>query len=181
MTKKKSDLLESWFWPAVLFLLFLAVLLFFGIVWVVGQGAKTPAGVGPTGKKPGATAVSKRFENKSREEVVEELRQSTSAVTPEMVTEALTVGPAEGNLVKIADRRLTVKKDDKVWEFTAADDAQLTRTTLPASATGGQFPRTENIGWEALQVGARVVAVLEKDETGKQVFSRRINVILQTP
>lgn len=179
MTNKKSNLLDKWFWPVMLSLLVLSILLIFGIVWVAGQAVKAPAG--PIGKKPGATELSKRFANKSREEVVEELRQSTSAVTPEMVTEALTVGPAEGNLVKIVGRRLTVKKDDKIWEFTVADDAQLTRTILPASAEGGQFPRTENISWEDLKAGDQVTAILEKDETGKQVFSRRVNVILRTP
>lgn len=174
MADKKLSFWDKWFWPLMVLLLVLGALLIFGIVWVVGQG---PKGLfGPAGEKPtGITAD--RFAGKSREEIVEELRQSTAAVTPEMVTEALTVGPAEGSLVKIDGRRLTVKKDDKVWEFTVADDAAVTRTTLPASAAGGQLPKTENIGWETLKVGDRLVAILERDETGKLLISRRVNVV----
>jgi hypothetical protein len=175
MADKKLSFWDKWFWPALVSLLVLGVLLVFGIVWVVGQGPRTL--LRSVEEKPTGIKTADRFAGKSREEIVEELRQGTSAVTPEVVTEALTVGPADGTLAKMTERRLTVKADEKVWEFSVAEDAVLTRTILPASAVGGQLPQTENIGWEALQVGVRLVAILEKDETGKQLISRRVNVI----
>lgn len=117
---------------------------------------------------------------KSATEIVEQLRESTTSIKPEMVTERLTIDPADGNLVKVVDRKLTVKKDNNVWEFLVAEDAELTRTTPPATAEGGKFPITEKISLNDLKVGDHLVAILERLESG-QVVSRRINVLVQTP
>lgn len=132
-------------------------------------------------KEPGKEIiVTDTAATKSATEIVEQLRESTTSIKPEMVTERLTIDPADGNLVKIVDRKLTVKKDNNVWEFLVAEDAELTRTTLPATAEGGQLPTTGKISLNDLKVGDHLVAVLERLESG-QVVSRRINVLVQTP
>ena len=113
---------------------------------------------------------------KTDAQIIEELRESTSSLTPELVTEKLTIDPAEGSITKIVGRKITVKEGTKTWEFTAFDDVTVTRTTLPAAADGGSVPTTEDISFSELAVGLRILALLERDSTGN-VISRRINVL----
>lgn len=116
---------------------------------------------------------------KTEAQLIEELRESTSSLTPQLVTEKLTLDPAEGSITNIAGRKLTVKEGSKAWDFTALDDVTVTRTTFPATAEGGKVPTTENINFNELSVGLRVSALLERDSTG-HVISRRINVLQST-
>lgn len=138
-----------------------------------------------TAKKPAEKAekeviVTDMVATESAVEIVEQLRESTTSIKPEMVTERLTIDPADGNVVKIADRKLTVKKDNRVWEFSVTEDAAITKTVFPASVEGGQFPKTEKINLGDLKVGEHIIALLERDNDGK-IVSRQINVLQPTP